>query len=335
MKTRLQTLFTVLSIAATLGWITSRIPRAAAQPEASAPYVLPPGAIQERPPGSDVPCAVPLTWRVARVDPEFGLAMEEATTIVSEAAGLWEEGSGRRLFAHDPERGFPVRLVYDERQGVLADREARQRELDALGGRLEVERAEVTASAERAREDTEEHLARAAELERRVAEHNATIRELNRSGGLSDEQRRELETMGEVLQEEQARLAEDRERLREQQEAVRRAEADLNARSAEYVRLGDELTAAFPPSEVEAGEYREAVRREDGRVVSVSREIRIYRFANPDELRLVAAHELGHAMGLGHTDDDLGVMSSRARSDRTILELAGSDVALLQATCPS
>jgi predicted Zn-dependent protease len=73
----------------------------------------------------------------------------------------------------------------------------------------------------------------------------------------------------------------------------------------------------------------------NGVVASVSREIRLYRFANASDLRVLAAHEFGHALGLGHTQDPTGVMNASARADQPVDVLASTDVALFRTVCPA
>jgi hypothetical protein len=71
------------------------------------------GARQERTGGSEVPCDVPLRWRIARVDRDFGLGEDEAAAFVQYAADLWQGAATRRLFVRDSIDGFPIRFVYD------------------------------------------------------------------------------------------------------------------------------------------------------------------------------------------------------------------------------
>ena len=79
-------------------------------------HALPLAAQEGRAGGSGAPCAVPLQWRVTRVDREFGIDIAQATEIVREAAALWQGAAAQPLFAYDEAAGFPIRLVYDERQ---------------------------------------------------------------------------------------------------------------------------------------------------------------------------------------------------------------------------
>ena len=122
----------------------------------------------------------------------------------------------------------------------------------------------------------------------------------------------------------------------------RRLEAELE-RSRESLEPADfevrarELAELLPPDTAEAAVYREAVVRDRAGGITVGREIRIYRFADLDDLRRVTAHELGHALGLGHVPDAGSLMwgGPAPEGDGHTSPLVGpADLDGLRALCP-
>ncbi len=255
--------------------------------------------------GSAEPCAAPLAWRIGEIDPRFGVSESEAEQAMVRAVGYWEEVAGRTLFRHDADEGLPVRFVFDDRQAVVQERNRRADELDAIDARLETRRADLDRAFER--------------LNAEVGRHNEWIREWNDRGGAPPDVLREIE-------ETQASMAARERELTEEAERLNREVRERN-------RFWEGLREEFPARTVESAYYGEQVRFRRGRVSEVSeREIRIYYFDDQEELVLLMAHELGHALGLGHTEATGAVMSEVHTGP--VPALHPSDVALLRDICP-
>lgn len=249
----------------------------------------------ERQPRSALPepCARPLAWHVADVDPRFGVDREDVNAAAREAATLWTRAAGKEVFRFGPASGIPIRLIYDARQARTEARVSRE-------DRIRLEDS-VLADA-------------AADLTRAWEDHHETQARPRAARLVPDSVARELEA--------------DRVGLR----ARERALSDRMAARDEDV---ERLREAFPPLPMEAGTYTGSRGRDVGTDPHGYGEIRIFRFEDVDELVHVLAHELGHALGLGHVEEAGAVMSPSQRRERGVPGLHEADREALRAHCPS
>lgn len=301
---------------------------------AAAVSMAPVGA-QSAATGSDVPCAVPMTWTIGRIDPRFDLSEEWALQAAREAGSLWERAVGVKLFRFGPEAAYPIHFDFDERQAGVEARRERERALDVESTSIEEARAELE-------EASREYDVMLERYERDMAEHSRAVRAYNNDLERVSRQRdvprpvqRELERRGEELDRSSRDLRNRQRELSRLSDSMRRDVDRFNERIAQLSARQSELSSDFPPVATQSGSYDETVTREDATPVSVTRRIRVFQFASYEDLVLVLAHELGHALGLGHAPRNGAVMSETIMSGtgdvRTVTEI---DLRMLTARCP-
>ncbi len=139
---------------------------------------------------------------------------------------------------------------------------------------------------------------------------------------------RTLAARRDALQAEGARVRAERDTILAEADRLRDALEERN-------READLLERDHPASRIESAVYRTVVgQAPDGRAV-LAPEIRVFVVSGPEALIVALAHELGHAMGLGHVTEPGALMS--AEHDRmygtTVAGPGSADVALLREAC--
>lgn len=289
-------------------------------------------------PGADVraACEVPVLWRVDRIDPRFGLSEAEAAGAVRAAAFLWESALGRVLLFRESGEGIPIRFEYDERQEETRVRQARIAEVDAEARALEESAETLELLRSRLESRRSIHQARLTAYRDRLATLEEMVEFWNARGGAPAEEVERLRQLEAEIDQLRASANATADEVNRLVDALNRETEAHNLRVDEANRRRAAIRDAYPIEVVQSGEYLESTRGIGPLTLSRDAEIRIYQFEDRDHLTLVVAHELGHALGLGHTGIEGTLMAAEGVGAVGMgpPDVTPEDVAALRELCP-
>lgn len=288
-------------------------------------------------PGRDAhahaPCAIPVHYALGEVDAGFGFDDFTVSTALAEAAGLWQALTDTLLFLEsDHPRAMTVHLRFDARQRAANTRRSLRSGLERDRVALQADEAELLQWNERIEANRAAHERDGELLARRARAHEAGVRTWNENPAQrSEARRRALEGEGTALRhalEELERAGRD---LNSDIDAYNRRAAELRRRSEDFQGRASRYNEASSDEPVESGRY--SYDRERGR------RIEVFRAESYDDLVWVLAHELGHALGIGHVEEPGAVMHAMLHDDYAAhaegrpVTLGAADHAALLAIC--
>jgi hypothetical protein len=260
-------------------------------------------------------CQGQIKYRIGTLDSRFGITRDEFLRAIEDASGAWE--IHQKLFKYDPKGKLRINLVYDTRQeitqrviSVRAGISARMKEVDAMEDKLHALEAF--------------HSDRLASYERAKDSFNEEAKHLNSDGESSGAEFKILSAKRQSLRNQQAILEAKRQELNrsadDANELSRKRETLLNRANAEADALN---TSGSVGVQFEEGIYAREGDKEW---------IDIFQFESKASLRVILAHELGHALGIRHNANSSSIMSPLIHTDR--LALTAEDEDGLKAACP-
>lgn len=268
------------------------------------------------------PCDSPLEYSIGSFHPYFNLTEDEFRQEIMAAEKVWEQVIGQELFVYTPGAPFTINLIFDQRQiKTLAGQKLDQslNETKARQEKLSEKNAESLVLYQATLKGYESLLST---FQKRLATYNAEVARLNKAGGATEKEYEALQVELQAIKTLEKNLENERQKVNALVEQVNQFSEEqvsvvnqYNSQVESYVRRYGE------PRAFDQGEY-------------VGTAINIYQFDDRARLRLVLAHELGHALGIGHVNDPTALMYHlMEQQDVESLRLTASDQAALIDVC--
>jgi predicted Zn-dependent protease len=266
------------------------------------------------------PCKVTMGYTIGEFDTHFGISKAKFIEEIDAAAALWGDQFGKKLFTYNEKGPLTINLIYDERQ-------ARTEDVNNLA--LEIENAKGTADTLKKVYEQEkiiylgdgEQLTKDSEaLKARYQVYSDKVAMYNSQGGAPQAEYNQMTQELEALKQQSKDLTVRRDALLTYMEVI-------NSKVSRYNEL-----VVYINSLITKSNSLGAKKFTEGKFTPRSNTIDIYQYNNLVKLRRVIAHELGHVLGINHTESLSSIMYAVNSGTTTVL--GADDIVALKEVCP-
>ncbi len=281
------------------------------------------------------PCENVIKYSVGRFDKNFALDQNEFISAMKTAETVWEQSLGRDLFQYEPEARFTVNLIYDERQRETLLRKRTESGLDKA--------EEVFQNIENAfnilkkQYEIEEAAFNKAKdfYENERALYEKQVAYWNKKGGAPEPKYSELNAKANELNTLLNELNKDASKLNNLQSEFQTALAERNKAASEYNKVVEAFNQKYGHGyEFDQAEYVNERTSLFSLGSGADKQINIYQYSTKNDLVLALAHELGHALGMGHVENSTSIMYYQSNENSEYeLRLSAEDMREFERVC--
>jgi predicted Zn-dependent protease len=262
-------------------------------------------------------CGV-VTYKISSIDDKFSLSKEEAIRYAASSSVIWNDGLGKKVLEYNEKGMIDIKFVFDQRQIDTIERNILEERAKQKNDELVVSLQEINT-----RKDRFEKLKADFEndwnnFSNNLKAYNTNISQINASGGLDslqlqsyDQLRKDLEQKGSGFE---VRKNEINNYLDDMNSKVKNYNNLISEVNNIVKQVNSKVTKSF-----EQGYYQ-------------NKKITLYEYSSTSTLTRLIAHELGHALGIGHVKNEKSIMYYL--NSATTSQLSKEDISAYAILCP-
>ena len=281
-------------------------------------FVLPPDR-----PG----CDTPIQWSLAEVDSRFPLSQNEFRKTAFEAEMIWEKAIGKELFVFDNSAPFQLRTLFDDRQKMTYEGQALDKNIEEYEKVSDSIEAQYNSLQKQYKNKKIEFDILSEEFDKDAAAYEKEVAKWNERGGAPADVYEKLEV-------EQKSLDKRTQEINTMGDSINELVKKINTLAGKFNVHTAQVNSQIETFQEKYGEPTPFIQ---GLYQSPLNNITIFQFQDQGDLRLVIAHEFGHALGIQeHVSDPTALMHFLMdQQDIFNPQLSQEDIEAYELVCPA
>lgn len=275
-----------------------------------------------------IPCKNPIAYSLSNFDTRFNISKNDFLEAIATAEAIWEKPFGKELFTYQTDSTgatlLKVNLIYDYRQQatdklenldtVVTDSQATY---DSLKIKYNTLKAELVPAQNAFEADLKN-------FSQKQTAYETQVEYWNSKGGAPKREYADLQS-------EQSALVQESAKLKIQQDNINQMVDEINSLANSLNHLVKVLNLSVEQYNTVSTSRGESFTEGTYSAEGPNKAINIYEFSSRAELIHILAHELGHALGLGHVADPKAIMYSLNQGNNEAL--TKTDLEALKTLC--